>query len=204
MKMKKIITGVLSIMLIVALINPSMVKAEESDIKSENYNVVSNITSLNKNHNNTVSVPFSRTRTVGRNTVDYTTAGGHQVEITGSGVYVDGSYVDLNWNFSYNIFYTRTQNFRITSSTAVDASTYQNGTFKDGQNMNLSSDCIRVKINNFTMSYYCSSPYKSWSKSFGANAWTYFYIDASTGKTIGTDANYYHTNMGITNTFNKF
>lgn len=138
------------------------------------------------------------------NSAFYTTKGGHQVEITDSGVYVDGTYVNLNWSVNYNINYTRIQNFTITSSTKVDASSYQNGTFIDGQNMNSSSDCIRVKINNFNMEYFCNSPYDSWDKHFGESSWTYFYIDANTGKTIGTDANYYHTNMGIRNRFSKF
>lgn len=138
------------------------------------------------------------------NSTFYTTNGGHQVEITDRAVYVDGALVDLNWRFEYNILYTRTQDFKMTSSTSVEARSYQNGTFVDGQNMNRSSDCIRVMVNNFTMSYFCTSPYASWTKNFGSSDWTYFYIDANTGKTIGTDANYYHTNMGITNSFKKF
>lgn len=136
--------------------------------------------------------------------VIYTTKGGHVVEITSDAVYVDSKKVDLNWSFEYNLLYIRRQTFTTTSSTKVDAESYQNGTFKDGQNMNSSSDCIRVMINNFNMHYYCNNPHESWDKCFGSNEWTYFYIDANTGKTIGTDANYYHTDMGIYNSFNKF
>lgn len=88
------------------------------------------------------------------------------------------------------------------SATVIDVNSYENGTFVDGQNINRSSDCIRVKIKNFNMTYFCNRPYDSWTKSI--NQWTYFYIDADTGETIGTDANYYHTDMGIRNRFYKF
>lgn len=162
------------------------------------------VASYNNQYSPSATYSFKLHEVHSLNSAFYTTKGGHQVEITDSGVYVDGAYVNLNWSFKYNINYTRIQNFTITDATKVDASSFQNGTFIDGQNMNSCSDCIRVKINNFDMEYFCNSPYDSWDKHFGENSWTYFYIDATTGKTIGTDANYYHTNMGIRNSFNKF
>ena len=208
MKKIKLLTGILSVMLFVALVPTLKTKAEslrendESDVVVD----VSNWESQSVNNQDRPSdASSSKLHEVNSlNSVYYTTKGGHQVEITDSGIYVDGAYVNLNWSMKYNINYTRIQNFTITSSTKVDASSYQNGTFIDGQNMNSSSDCIRVKINNFDMEYFCNSPYESWDKHFGESSWTYFYIDANTGKTIGTDANYYHTNMGIRNRFSKF
>lgn len=163
-----------------------------------------NIASANNVYSATTTYTFRMREVHSTNSTFHTTKGGHLVEITNSAIYIDGAAVDLNWNFVYNINYIRTQKFTVTSSTQIDAATYKNGTFKDGQNINKSSDCVAVKINNFVMTYYCNSPHDSWTTNFDSSMWTYFYIDADTGKTIGTDANYYHTDMGIKNSFNRF
>lgn len=162
------------------------------------------IASYNNQYSDSAVYTFKMNEVHSLNSTFYETKGGHQVEITNKAIYIDGALVNLNWSFRYDLLYIRTQDFKMTSNTSVDARSYQNGTFVDGQNMNSSTDCIRVMVNNFTMDYYCNNPHDSWTKNFGSSSWTYFYIDANTGKTIGTDANYYHTSMGITNSFKKF
>lgn len=180
MKKIRVCVGILCIMMVISFFNTEYINAKDVNVEKKNEASIATTDEY------------------------YTTDGGHDVEITDNSIYVDGEEVNLNWSCTYNINYTRIQKFKITSSTTIDAATYQNGTFRDGQNMNRSSDCIRVKINNFNMSYFCNNPYDSWNKKFGENDWTYFYIDANTGKTIGTNANYYHTDLGLYNSFKPF
>ena len=138
------------------------------------------------------------------NSTFYTTHGGHLVEITPTAVYIDGIVANMNWNFTYNINYTRIQNLTVTNNTKVDASSYKNGSFVDAQNINHSDDCIKVKINNFNYSYFCSSPYESYTTAYGENPYYYIYIDANTRKAIGTDVDIYLTWSGFHYTFNEY
>lgn len=134
------------------------------------------------------------------------TNGGKIVEITPSTMYINGAEVDFNWEFRYSINYTRYQQATITSNTRVLASSYQNGSFVDAQNINKSTDCIRVKINNFNYFYfyYADGVEDTYTLNYGENDYTYFYIDANTGKAIGTDADVYLTWSGFSYKFDEY
>lgn len=136
----------------------------------------------------------------------YITNGGNHVEITNTDVYVNGAAVNLEWEFVYNLNYYRhqwiTKRSGGTNNTAVNPSSYKNGTFLDGQHINSSSDCIAVTIKNFDLHHYCSSPYTNETRPF--ETWEYIYIDANSGQTIGSEANIYVIDYNINNTFTPF
>ncbi|MCI9081731.1 MAG: hypothetical protein HFI70_05355 [Lachnospiraceae bacterium] len=134
------------------------------------------------------------------------TNGGKIVEITPSTMYINGSQVDFNWTFRYDINYTRHQQATITNSTKVMASSYKNGSFVDAQNINSSTDCIKVKINNFNYFYfyYFEGVEDTFTRKYDENNYQYFYIDANTGKAIGTDVDIYLTWPGFKYTFNEY
>lgn len=160
--------------------------------------------SYNNQYDNAVNYKLEMYPIHSSSSTFYTTHGGHTVELTSSAVYIDGVAADLNWEFIYDINYTRIQRLTVTSSTTVDASTYQNGSFVDAQNINSSNDCIRVKINNFNYYYYCNNPYSSYTTNYGSTAYKYLYIDANTGQAVGTEVDYYLTLPGFHYTFNAY
>ena len=67
-------------------------------------------------------------------------------------------------------------------------------------------DCIKVKINNFNYFYfyYSDGVEDTFSTNYGENNYQYFYIDANTGKAIGSDVDIYLTWSGFKYTFNEY
>lgn len=132
------------------------------------------------------------------------TNGGKLVEITNSAVYINGKEADLNWEFNYNINYTRYQKITVTDKTTILANDYANGSFVDAQNINLSDDCIRIKINNFNYFYfyYDSGEEESYNKTY--TDYHYVYLDADTGKAVGSDVDIYLTWSGFSYQFNSY
>lgn len=71
---------------------------------------------------------------------------------------------------------------------------YQNGNFIDAQNINRSTDCVRVKINNFNYFYfYYDSEEEAFTRNYGENEYMYVYVDADMGKVVGSDSDIYLT-----------
>lgn len=93
------------------------------------------------------------------------------------------------------MLYTRIQSVTTTPQTKFVKDFYRNGDFVDTQNINRSNDCVKVKINNFDFDYFYlnGSEYESWTKHYGENDYQEFYVDANTGKVIGSQVDVYLT-----------
>lgn len=132
-----------------------------------------------------------------------TTKTGQIVELAYSDLYVNGKQVDMNWSYHYGINYTRNQDVKRNTGSKFYPEYIENGSYSGPQSVS-SSDCIRVAMDNFTYTYFCSLGYDFRTTNFGDGDYVMFYVDAITGKVIDTNINYYYTSLNMPQTFVKY
>lgn len=133
---------------------------------------------------------------------------GQFVELTPYALYVNGSYVNMNWSYHYSVNYTRNQDVTTNWDTSFNLGYLKNGTYRGPQSVS-SNDCIAVYMDNFTYTYFCRFPgsgadYDFITQPFGDGEYVLFYVDAVSGKVIDTEVNYYYLSLGMPQTFTEF
>jgi hypothetical protein len=131
---------------------------------------------------------------------------GQIVELTASVLYINGSPVDMNWSYNFSgSSYNRRQQIKTKDSTTFDVSVLKNGTYSGPQSVS-SEDCIAVQMNNFNYIYFyradgAGANYDYINEPIEYYSW--FYVDAVTGKVIDTEWNYYYWSLNMPQTFKE-
>lgn len=133
---------------------------------------------------------------------------GQIVELTSSALYINGSVVDMNWNYCYAVNYTRRQSIITNANTSFAMGYLKNGTYNGPQSVS-SSDCIAVYMDKFMYTYFCymsgdGAGYDRLTQEFGDEEYVLFYVDAKTGTVIDTEVNYYYLALNMPQTFTEF
>jgi hypothetical protein len=135
---------------------------------------------------------------------DYTIAGGRQftanggqaIEVAATGVYINGTKINLDWDFSFYVpgqpgkyqwVITTYANTQI-DTTQIRRGTLSCGSFFAGSSYDMStSNCIRLKIGNISYKNYTEQGVRLWPSAI------WIYVDVNKQKVVDAEINSYNS-----------